>query len=137
MEKETNNLSAALRALSDQTRLKIVLMLEGKPRTVGEVVDFFDLTQPTISRHLQTLTVAGLVVRRREGQRVYYALNTESVRDMCVQLTACFPCCCVTVAPLTVAETEKPPEKKKKEKIKTTQRRRKKTAISKPKGDRP
>jgi len=135
MQNETKNLSVALRALSDQTRLKIVLMLEGKPRTVGEVVDFFDLAQPTISRHLQTLTAAGLVVRRREGQRVYYALNTESVRDMCIELTACFPCCCVTVAPHAIGETDKPP--KKKDKTKPAQRRRKKTAISKPQGERP
>jgi DNA-binding transcriptional ArsR family regulator len=63
-------------------------------RTVGEIVEFFDLSQPTISRHLQTLTAAGLVKRRKRAQRVYYGINSDSVREVCISLAACFPCCC-------------------------------------------
>jgi DNA-binding transcriptional ArsR family regulator len=89
-----DDLPPALRALADPTRLKIMLMLEGRERTVGEIVEFFDLSQPTISRHLQTLTTAGLVKRRKRAQRVYYGINSDSVRDVCISLAACFPCCC-------------------------------------------
>ena len=87
-----------LRAVADSTRLKILLMLEAKPRTVGEIVDFFELSQPTITRHLQTLAAAGLVQRTRKGQSVQYELAVDRVRMMCSDLVACFPCCCV-VAP--------------------------------------
>ena len=87
----------ALRALSDSTRMKIMLMLEGKRRTVGEIVEFFDLSQPTISRHLQTLDDAGLLRREKQGQKVYYSLNGDALGDLCIGLASCFPCCCVTV----------------------------------------
>jgi DNA-binding transcriptional ArsR family regulator len=94
---EQNDLPPALRALADPTRLKIMLMLEGRERTVGEIVDFFDLSQPTISRHLQTLTAAGLVRRTKKAQRVFYGINSERVKATCITLAACFPCCCMEV----------------------------------------
>jgi len=93
----TADLSSTLRALADPTRLRILLMLEGKRRTVGEIVKFFALSQPTISRHLQTLTVAGLVERRREAQKVYYATNASNVGTLCISLADSFPCGCVAV----------------------------------------
>jgi ArsR family transcriptional regulator, arsenate/arsenite/antimonite-responsive transcriptional repressor len=93
----SHELPPALRAMADSTRLKILLMLEAKPRTVGEIVTFFDLSQPTITRHLQTLAAAGLVCRIRKGQSVLYKLNTDALRSVCVNLVDCFPCCCVTV----------------------------------------
>ncbi|PWB69742.1 hypothetical protein C3F09_10090 [candidate division GN15 bacterium] len=93
---KTTQLPPILRAVADSTRLKILLMLESKPRTVGEIVDFFDLSQPTITRHLQTLATAGLVKRSRKGQNVYYELAVDMVKMMCSDLVACFPCCCVT-----------------------------------------
>lgn len=94
---KAQDLPPALRALADPTRLKIMLMLEGRPRTVGEVVDFFELSQPTITRHLQMLAAAGLVRRRKEAQRVIYESNADAIRCFCVQLVSCFPCCCETI----------------------------------------
>lgn len=94
----SDKLPLAFKALAEPIRLKILLMLEGKARTVGEIVDFFDLSQPTITRHLQTLTAGGLVCRRKEKQRVFYEVNPDSVSELCVQLSACFPCACVTVS---------------------------------------
>ncbi|MEW5702227.1 MAG: metalloregulator ArsR/SmtB family transcription factor [Candidatus Zixiibacteriota bacterium] len=96
------DLSPALRALSDPTRLKIMLMLEGRRRTVGEIVEFFALSQPTISRHLQALAQAGLVRRERQGQRVFYAIATERMRTVCIDLAACFPCCCRSIEIIAV-----------------------------------
>ena len=87
----------ALKALADPTRMKIMLMLEGCRRTVNEIVEFFDLSQPTISRHLQTLADAALVKREKSGQKVYYSLNGGALGDICIGLATSFPCCCVTV----------------------------------------
>lgn len=102
MKNEPDNkaLAPALLALADKTRLKILLMLESKPRTVGEIVDFFDLSQPTITRHLQHLLKAGLVIRQKQAQKVFYRLNADKIKDFCLELVGCFPCCCVTV-PIT------------------------------------
>ncbi|MEW6052010.1 MAG: metalloregulator ArsR/SmtB family transcription factor [Candidatus Zixiibacteriota bacterium] len=106
MKKTCDNtrLPAAFKAMADNTRLKILLMLEAKPRTVGEIVDFFDLSQPTITRHLQGLLSARLVKRTRKGQHVRYELNAEHLSDVCVELMACFPCCCVKV-PIHLTES--------------------------------
>lgn len=87
----------ALKALADPTRMKIMLMLEGRRRTVTEIVEFFDLSQPTISRHLHTLADAKLVKREKEGQKAYYSLNGGALGDICIGLATSFPCCCVTV----------------------------------------
>ncbi|MFQ5607333.1 MAG: ArsR/SmtB family transcription factor [Candidatus Zixiibacteriota bacterium] len=99
-------LPPTFRALADPTRMKIMLMLEGKPRTVSQIVDFFDVSQPTISRHLQILTRAGLVRRVRKGQRVYYSVDEFRMETLCVSLAACFPCCRVEVVPLRFSLTE-------------------------------
>jgi DNA-binding transcriptional ArsR family regulator len=124
-------LPPAFRAMADGTRLKILLMLEAKARTVGEIVDFFDLSQPTITRHLQALLAAGLVTRRRRGQRVEYRLNADSLRSVCVNLVACFPCCEISIRPtggkvvcrtasdeLPVVSREREPGRRKTETIK-------------------
>jgi len=105
------DLPPSLRALADPTRLKIMLMLEGRRRTVGEIVDFFQLSQPTITRHLQTLGQAGLVRRTKQGQFVYYETNDSRIREVCVALVSSFPCCCVAVATPDNTEQGTPPEK--------------------------
>ena len=132
MKMETEKLPPAFRALAEPTRLKILLMLEGKPRTVGEIVDFFDLSQPTISRHLQTLTAAGLTLRKRQGQKVLYSVNAEMVQSLCIELAACFPCCCVTVSP---AEEGKSADKRAPKK-RPARRRQGKATTTKSKGAR-
>ena len=50
------------KALSDGTRQEILRLLEGQQRTVGEIVGNFNLSQPTISRHLSVLKEADLVL---------------------------------------------------------------------------
>jgi DNA-binding transcriptional ArsR family regulator len=71
------------RALSDETRLRILLMLDVRPRSVNEIVDFFTLTQPTISRHLLVLREAGLVRVERHGQKKVYSLNATALKKSC------------------------------------------------------
>jgi DNA-binding transcriptional ArsR family regulator len=104
----------ALKALADPTRMKIMLMLEGRRRTVNEIVEFFDLSQPTISRHLQTLADAGLVTREKQGQKVHYSINGNALSAICVGLASCFPCCCVTVTPTSIPENPRKKMKSKK-----------------------
>lgn len=88
-----------LKAMGDPTRLKILLMLEGKARSVNEIVGFFNLSQPTITRHLQTLASAGLVLRTKQGQTVYYQVSPQAMQQFCCTLVAAFPCCSVTITP--------------------------------------
>jgi ArsR family transcriptional regulator len=50
--------------------------------SVGDIVDKFNMSQPSISRHLAVLRSAGLVRARREGQNVVYGLDTTVVQDV-------------------------------------------------------
>jgi ArsR family transcriptional regulator len=86
-------LAALFKAIGDATRQEILLMLEERERSVGEIVERFKLSQPTISRHLAVLHQAGLVSRRREGQKVVYSLKPESVRCCCEGFFGNFDCC--------------------------------------------
>lgn len=55
-------------ALSDPTRRAILARIAGREATVSQLVDAFNLAQPTISKHLKVLERAGLVSRGREAQ---------------------------------------------------------------------
>ena len=74
--------NAAFRALADPTRRGILRMLRTKPRTSGEIASRFQSSWPTISRHLAVLREAGLVVAQRNGQEIYYELNTSVFQDV-------------------------------------------------------
>ena len=78
---DTTQIAQIFRALSDETRIKIVLMLNSRARSVGEIVDLFSVSQPTISRHLLVLKQCGLVVSKRRGQQVIYAINEDGFRE--------------------------------------------------------
>ncbi len=75
-------LNETFQALSDPTRRAILGLLVDRERSVNELVDQFDLTQSTVSRHLQVLERAHLITRRRDGQRRLCALATESLAEV-------------------------------------------------------
>ncbi len=62
------HLTQTFAALADPTRLGIVVHLARSEATVSELVDRFDLTQPTITSHLKVLESVGLITRTRIGQ---------------------------------------------------------------------
>jgi len=70
------------KALDDPTRRKIIEMLREKDLTAGEIADAFDISKPSISYHLDLLRQAGLVVSVKQGQYVYYSLNTSVLDDV-------------------------------------------------------
>jgi DNA-binding transcriptional ArsR family regulator len=74
--------NAVYRALADATRRQILDFLRAGPRTSGEIADQFQSTWPTISRHLAVLRAGGLVVTERQGQAIYYELNTSVFQDL-------------------------------------------------------
>lgn len=66
-------------ALADPSRILILYSIAEQPRSVGELVKMLDLSQPTVSRHLQNLRDRRLVVASREGQNVFYSLADPRV----------------------------------------------------------
>jgi DNA-binding transcriptional ArsR family regulator len=65
---QRDSLSLTFGALSDPTRRRILAILAGGERSVIQLVERFDVTQPAISKHLKVLERAGLIVRGREAQ---------------------------------------------------------------------
>ncbi|GMA56987.1 transcriptional repressor SdpR [Alicyclobacillus sacchari] len=68
------------KAMSDPTRRKIIELLKERPMTAGEIASHFKHAQPTVSRHLNVLKNADLVVDQREGTYVVYRLNTSVIQ---------------------------------------------------------
>ncbi len=66
-------------ALSDPTRLEIVVLLSHGERCVCELQDALSAAQSRLSFHLGVLKDAGVVTDRREGRWVYYALNRDAL----------------------------------------------------------
>ena len=75
------NLGSFFKALSDDTRREILALLERRERNVTDIVRRFNLTQPTISRHLQVLREARLVRCERHGQHMIYRLDPETLAN--------------------------------------------------------
>ena len=75
-------LEATLTALADPTRRRIVERLAQGTATVTELVEGFDLTQPTISSHLKVLERSGLIARSRVGQTRPCSLKLEGFRAL-------------------------------------------------------
>ena len=70
------------KALNDQTRREILELLQEKDLTAGEIAQHFTISKPSISHHLDLLKQAGLVASVKEGQFVYYSLNTTVVDEI-------------------------------------------------------
>jgi len=70
------------KALSDETRLKIVEFLLTGEKCVCEVVPYVKRTQSTVSIQLSKLETLGIVESRREGKSVYYKITNEKVKKI-------------------------------------------------------
>ena len=64
----SGTLTATFSALADPTRRAMLARLSQGPATVGELAAPFDISLPTVSRHLKVLEEAGLVSKSRSGQ---------------------------------------------------------------------
>lgn len=78
------------KALADPTRQQILQMLLKREMSVGEIVGQFQMTQPTISHHLDVLKRYNLLKSRKDGKQVYYVTNQEQVVTCCGRLVAKF-----------------------------------------------
>jgi DNA-binding transcriptional ArsR family regulator len=67
--------AVVMRALGDETRLRIMELLLNEGKCVSELVVEMGRQQPHVSHHLRILREAGLVEGVREGQRVYYRVS--------------------------------------------------------------
>lgn len=75
-------LQNTLKALSDPIRREILNLLKNGRLSAGDIVDRFDVTGASISRHLSVLKEADLIRDRREGKYIYYELNASVLEEI-------------------------------------------------------
>lgn len=71
------------KALSEKTRLRLILALESGEKNVSELVKIVGANQANVSHQLQVLLDAGIVERRKEGVNVYYRIADQQIFDLC------------------------------------------------------
>jgi ArsR family transcriptional regulator, arsenate/arsenite/antimonite-responsive transcriptional repressor len=77
-----HNAALIFRALTDETRLKIVRMLSADELCACDLLEEFAITQPTLSYHMKILTESGLVNARRDGAWTRYTLNANVIESL-------------------------------------------------------
>ena len=78
------------KAISDETRQKIMNLCCCCSLSVNEIVEKLSVSQPTVSHHLAILREADLVIVREEGKQTFYSLNQERIAFCCGQLMVKF-----------------------------------------------
>jgi ArsR family transcriptional regulator len=78
--------SRLFKALADETRLRILSLLNMREMCVCEIMVALDLTQPTASHHLGILENAGLIKDRKEGKWVFYSISDPTLTKSMLQL---------------------------------------------------
>jgi len=91
MNASTAQVASVAKALSDQTRLELLLAIAMVPEhSCAELVRAFPVSQATVSHHLKVLVAAGLVTVRRSGQFHHYRVVPGALADWAGELIRFF-----------------------------------------------
>jgi ArsR family transcriptional regulator, arsenate/arsenite/antimonite-responsive transcriptional repressor len=84
-----NELVTIFKALSDETRLRVIKLLEQGELCVCDITAALDMVQPKVSFHLSALKEAGLIKDRKQGKWIHYSLNEKDLFRRMLILSAC------------------------------------------------
>jgi DNA-binding transcriptional ArsR family regulator len=79
-------IGSAYRALGDPTRREILRLLREGDLAAGELAGHFEISWPSVSRHLKVLEAASLVSSERRRGRVIYSLQTSVLEDIAAEV---------------------------------------------------
>lgn len=71
------------KVLSEPLRLRILHLLQDGEKSVGELTNAIETSQPNISKHLKLMQDAGIVKRQQFGNTVYYSIADETIFTLC------------------------------------------------------
>jgi len=100
-----SEIAVICKALGDENRVQIVKKLTGGELCACRILEAFNITQPTLSHHMKTLTDCNLVNSRKAGKWTYYSINNETFSAFkdavsqftcksSVEETSAGKCCC-------------------------------------------
>jgi len=82
MSKSAQEASEFLKALAHESRLMILCNLLSGEKSVGQLEEFLQLRQSTVSQQLARLRLEGLVSTRRDGKTIFYSIASDKVRTI-------------------------------------------------------
>lgn len=80
MNKDYSEYASCMKALGDETRIKIFDMLSSGELCACKILEEFQITQPTLSYHMKILCGSGLVKGRKDGVWMKYSIDEESFK---------------------------------------------------------
>jgi DNA-binding transcriptional ArsR family regulator len=80
------SIPSAYRALGDPTRREILRLLRDGDLPAGTLAGHFEISWPSVSRHLKVLEGAGLVTSVRRGGNIVYSLQTSVLEDIATEV---------------------------------------------------
>jgi ArsR family transcriptional regulator len=84
-----NELVTIFKALSDETRLRVIKLLEQGELCVCDITAALDMVQPKVSFHLSALKEAGFIKDRKQGKWIHYSLDEKDLFRRMLILSAC------------------------------------------------
>lgn len=84
------SLNKTMQALGDPTRRKILELLKKEDMAAGKLGEYFNITLPSLSHHLNILKNADLVTYQRRGQSLVYSLNLSVFEEVAKTLIKFF-----------------------------------------------
>lgn len=82
MREAVDQASELLKALSNQHRLLILCRLVDGEKSVGQLADFLGIRDSTVSQHLALLRREGIIIGRRDGQTIWYRIESDVARQV-------------------------------------------------------
>ncbi len=79
-------MNKVFKALADPTRRKILQLLNQGEMNAGDLASHFPISAPSMSHHSNVLRSADLITQRREGQQLFYTLNTTVFQEVIAAL---------------------------------------------------
>jgi ArsR family transcriptional regulator len=83
---ENEELLSPLKALADETRLKLVDLLLSHDLCVGALAHRLEISEAAVSQHLQVLRKAGLIKGEKRGYWTHYAVERDVLKDLAERL---------------------------------------------------
>lgn len=78
-----NLIAMRFKVLAEPLRLRILHTLQDGEKSVNELSEAVEASQPNVSKHLKILQDAGVLNRQQKGNAVYYSIADESIFELC------------------------------------------------------
>ena len=90
MNADTKRIAEIFKALSDENRVEILIMLSKGEKCACKLLEELEVSQPTLSHHMKILCDSKLVNARKEGRWMHYSISQEGINEISTYLSDVF-----------------------------------------------